>query len=54
MNGIHDCKIEALQDAKDELEKLSAYSPIPKFIDKRERILSYISAVISDLEVENE
>lgn len=53
MSGIHDCKIEALQDAKDELESLSVYSPISKYIDKKERIISYISAVIDDLEVEN-
>ena len=54
MSGIHDCKIEALQDAKDELKSLSVYSPIAKYIDKKERILSYISAVIDDLEVEND
>ena len=53
MSCIHDCKIEALLDAIDQLECLSVYSPIVKFIDKKERILSYIGAVIDDLEVEN-
>ena len=54
MSGIHDCKIEALQDATDQLQSLSVNSSTNKFIEQKARILSYIGCVIDDLEVENE